>query len=82
MSSRGEFADGLGAGGVHGGQGDGQALGGSHGRPLDNPDLLSSHRQHGAADSPAAAQVPGGVGEGCPGGFFPAINAVTLRYKA
>src|SRR5215472_12989607 len=59
----GEVADGPGAGGVHGRQGDGQALGGSGGRLLDSPDLLSSHRQHGAPGAPAAAEVGGGVGE-------------------
>jgi hypothetical protein len=47
---RGEFADGLGAGGVHG-------------RQLDGPDLLGGHRQHGAPGAPAAAQVPGRIGE-------------------
>ena len=36
----------------------------SYGRLLDSPDLLSSHRQHGAPGAPAAAEVPGGVGEG------------------
>ena len=55
----GEFADGPGAGGVHGGQGDGQALGGSGGRLLDSPDLLGGHRQHGAPGGPAAAEVAG-----------------------
>ena len=48
---KGEFADGLGAGGVHGCQGDGQALGGSHGRLPDSPDLFSGHRQQGAPGS-------------------------------
>jgi hypothetical protein len=60
---QGEFADGPGAGGVHGGQGDGQALGGSGGRLLDSPDLLGGHRQHGAPGASAAAEVGGGVGE-------------------
>src|SRR5215471_7453840 len=59
----GEFADGPGAGGVHGRQGDDQALGGSGGRLLDSPDLLGGHRQHGAPGTPAAAEVGGGVGE-------------------
>src|SRR5262249_49208443 len=60
----GEFADGPGAGGVHGCQGDGQALSGSGGRLLDSADLLGGHRQHGAVGGPAAAEVGGGVGEG------------------
>ena len=50
-------------GGVHGRQGDGQALGGSHGRLPGSPDLLSGHRQQGAPGAPAAAEVPGRVGE-------------------
>ncbi len=54
----------FGAGGVHGRERDGQALGGSHGRLPGSPDLLSGHRQHGAPGAPAAAQVPGRVGEG------------------
>jgi hypothetical protein len=57
---QGKFADGPGAGGVHGCQGDGQALGGSGGRLLDGLDLLGGHRQHGAPGAPAAAQVPVG----------------------
>ena len=59
----GEFADGPGAGGVHGRQGDGEALGGSDGRLLDGPDLFGGERQHGPLGGPAAAEVPGGVGE-------------------
>lgn len=55
--AQGEFADGLGAGGMQDCQRDGQALSGSHGR------LLSSHRQHGAPGAPAAAEVGGGVSE-------------------
>ncbi|MGH3176390.1 MAG: hypothetical protein ACRDPF_21325, partial [Streptosporangiaceae bacterium] len=44
-----EFADGPGAGGMHGRQGDGQPPGGRDDRLLDGPDLLGGHRQHRAA---------------------------------
>ena len=62
MSSR-EFADGPGAGGVHGRQGDSEALGGSDGRVPGGLDLLGCHRQRGGPGAPAADEVPGWVGE-------------------
>ena len=63
MSSRVSSRMAFGPGGVHGRQRDGQPLGGSHGRLPGSLDLLSGHRQHGAPGAPAAAEVPGGVGE-------------------